>query len=89
MKLLFERSEEEDLNLRIETTEGDIKEFDYIYFIKKLYEGEEIELINFPDDLDEIHKENIKLMIDKINEKLNSTLNLELEESIQTGEEAI
>lgn len=81
MNLIFKKSDQEDLDLKIETSDGTLKDFDYIYLIKSLFNNENINNIQFPDDIEDEQKENMEQMIEKINEIIQKNTNSNNEES--------
>lgn len=53
--------------------DGVEKQFDYIRLINELYENEEIENIEFSDDIEEWEAEEIKKLVDEIIKATNTT----------------
>lgn len=86
MNLIFEQSGQEDLELKIETSDGTIKDFDYIYLIKNLFNDEMINNIQFPNDIEDEQKENMKQMIEKINEVIQNNTN---SNNVESDEEVL
>lgn len=70
MKLIFEKEPEENLSVKIETCKGNKINFNYIELIEMLYQGDNIEEIVYPEDIEEQQKENIEQMIEKINDEV-------------------
>ena len=68
MKLKFTR--ETDTIVTQMEADGDVNDFDYLTFIKRLVEGETLDAPEYPEDITELEREEIERMIEKINESL-------------------
>ena len=74
MKLKFIR-ESETVDTKIILDNGEEKEFDYLLFINKIIDGEQIDDIIYPDDISDDEKNEIKNMIDSINQIIKANGN--------------
>lgn len=69
MKLKFVRTDDTiETKLIIDDNE---QNFDYLSFINKLIDGEQLEDIEYPDDVTEDEEKEVNTMIEKINSIIN------------------
>jgi hypothetical protein len=71
MKLIFNR--EEDVIVTKLEIDGDTQDFNYLTFINKLIDGEELNDTEYPTDITDEEKKEVETMIQKINEAISSS----------------
>jgi hypothetical protein len=69
MKLIFNR--DEDVIVTKLEIDGDTQDFNYLTFINKLIDGEEVDDTVYPTDITNDEKKEIESMIQKINETIS------------------
>lgn len=85
MKLVFEKKDPQNIEVKIED-EGDVKEFDYIFMLKKLLDYGLLEESELKGDFSEAEKSSIKSMVANLNECV-PTKEGQLDPDSQSGEE--
>jgi hypothetical protein len=69
MKLKFVRTDD-TIETKLVTDENE-QSFDYLLFINKLIDGEQIEDIEYPNDVTEDEEKEVNVMIEEINNIIN------------------